>query len=110
MELPVWFEVATFVGLTVLLLADLAIVARRPHEPSVKEAGIWVSFYVALALLFGLLLLSFTNGTYATEFYAGWLTEYSRSEEHTSELQSRQYLVCRLLLEQNMIVDLLRHK
>src|SRR3712207_7301181 len=26
-------------------------------------------------------------------------TEWSRSEEHTSELQSRQYLVCRLLLE-----------
>src|SRR3712207_6902351 len=26
-------------------------------------------------------------------------TEGSRSEEHTSELQSRQYLVCRLLLE-----------
>src|SRR3712207_8558699 len=25
--------------------------------------------------------------------------EYFRSEEHTSELQSRQYLVCRLLLE-----------
>src|SRR5258707_8515466 len=24
---------------------------------------------------------------------------WSRSEEHTSELQSRQYLVCRLLLE-----------
>src|SRR3712207_7405234 len=30
-----------------------------------------------------------------------WLHEikYDRSEEHTSELQSRQYLVCRLLLE-----------
>src|SRR3712207_8195623 len=26
-----------------------------------------------------------------------------RSEEHTSELQSRQYLVCRLLLEQKNI-------
>src|SRR3712207_8895037 len=26
---------------------------------------------------------------------------YGRSEEHTSELQSRQYLVCRLLLEKN---------
>src|SRR3712207_1610326 len=25
--------------------------------------------------------------------------QYLRSEEHTSELQSRQYLVCRLLLE-----------
>src|SRR5437870_6684711 len=29
----------------------------------------------------------------------GW--EYSRSEEHTSELQSRGQLVCRLLLEKN---------
>src|SRR5258707_8650919 len=27
------------------------------------------------------------------------LAEQYRSEEHTSELQSRQYLVCRLLLE-----------
>src|SRR3712207_8474835 len=32
-----------------------------------------------------------------------------RSEEHTSELQSRQYLVCRLLLEKkkNIIIHLL---
>src|SRR3712207_8040666 len=28
---------------------------------------------------------------------------WSRSEEHTSELQSRQYLVCRLLLEKKKI-------
>src|SRR3712207_8458275 len=30
-----------------------------------------------------------------------WWNRPSRSEEHTSELQSRQYLVCRLLLEKN---------
>src|SRR3712207_7952308 len=30
---------------------------------------------------------------------AGSSTRAARSEEHTSELQSRQYLVCRLLLE-----------
>src|SRR3712207_6942309 len=30
-----------------------------------------------------------------------------RSEEHTSELQSRQYLVCRLLLEKKKIDNLL---
>src|SRR3712207_7635960 len=29
----------------------------------------------------------------------GYLRRPRRSEEHTSELQSRQYLVCRLLLE-----------
>src|SRR3712207_8746978 len=35
--------------------------------------------------------------------HAVHLTVYPahRSEEHTSELQSRQYLVCRLLLEKN---------
>src|SRR3712207_7649726 len=31
-----------------------------------------------------------------------------RSEEHTSELQSRQYLVCRLLLEKNNFLDSVR--
>src|SRR3712207_7105410 len=37
----------------------------------------------------------------ATESRDGLLPppDSSRSEEHTSELQSRQYLVCRLLLE-----------
>src|SRR3712207_8391670 len=30
---------------------------------------------------------------------AGGIDQHQRSEEHTSELQSRQYLVCRLLLE-----------
>src|SRR5262245_63485357 len=37
-----------------------------------------------------------------TEHYVGWLGEIqfvSRSEEHTSELQSLRHLVCRLLLE-----------
>jgi tellurite resistance protein TerC len=81
-DLPVWFSTATFVGLTVLLLADLAIVARRPHEPSVKEASLWVGFYVTLALLFGLVILAVTNGEFATEFYAGWLTEYSLSVDN----------------------------
>src|SRR5258707_15611811 len=35
----------------------------------------------------------------ANEIVATLSMQYLRSEEHTSELQSRQYLVCRLLLE-----------
>src|SRR3712207_8273579 len=31
------------------------------------------------------------------------ITDFTRSEEHTSELQSRQYLVCRLLLEKKKL-------
>src|SRR3712207_7741216 len=36
----------------------------------------------------------------------GLRTEHRRSEEHTSELQSRQYLVCRLLLEKKIDASL----
>src|SRR3712207_7850518 len=35
------------------------------------------------------------------------LAHVERSEEHTSELQSRQYLVCRLLLEKKKTLNLL---
>src|SRR3712207_7998299 len=38
------------------------------------------------------------NFTRFREYYVEYSNQ-SRSEEHTSELQSRQYLVCRLLLE-----------
>src|SRR3712207_7492791 len=33
----------------------------------------------------------------------GTIPQWARSEEHTSELQSRQYLVCRLLLEKTIL-------
>src|SRR3712207_7942508 len=36
---------------------------------------------------------------YSGEYNLNSKIEVVRSEEHTSELQSRQYLVCRLLLE-----------
>ena len=81
-ELPVWFEVATFVGLSVLLLADLLYVVRRPHEPSFKESGLWVAFYVSLAVVFGGIFWAITDAQFATEFYAGWLTEYSLSVDN----------------------------
>src|SRR3712207_8423245 len=35
----------------------------------------------------------------------GLAMSVDRSEEHTSELQSRQYLVCRLLLEKKKILS-----
>src|SRR3712207_8972762 len=41
----------------------------------------------------------------ATPVWTDIVTGTGRSEKHTSELQSRQYLVCRLLLEKNNIVE-----
>ncbi|PPH22558.1 TerC/Alx family metal homeostasis membrane protein [Rathayibacter toxicus] len=79
LDLPVWFVVGSFVVLSVILAADLALVSRRSRVPSVTESSLWVGFYVALALLFALLLLFQGGGESAGQFVAGWLTEYSLS-------------------------------
>src|SRR5256884_7237059 len=47
----------------------------------------------------------------ACAFYprtAAALSNHSRSEEHTSELQSRLHLVCRLLLEKKKMMTIYR--
>ena len=73
------FEIISMVVLTGILLADVLLIFKRPHVPSAKESTLWVLFYAALAVVFGLLLLNLFGADKATEFYAGWLTEYSLS-------------------------------
>lgn len=73
------FEVISMVALTALLLADVLIISRKPHIPSAKESTLWVLFYAALALVFFGILWSTGEHDKATEFVAGWLTEYSLS-------------------------------
>ncbi|MDR1119116.1 MAG: TerC/Alx family metal homeostasis membrane protein [Bifidobacteriaceae bacterium] len=82
MILPAWFEVGSFVALGLILLADLLLVIRRPHVPSVKECAAWVAFYSLLALAFAVALWTLTTPQYGTEFAAGWLTEYSLSMDN----------------------------
>jgi tellurite resistance protein TerC len=72
----------TLVGLGALLLFDLVIVGRRPHEPSMRECALWITFYVGLAALFGLVLWLLRGGDYAGQFFAGWVTEYSLSVDN----------------------------
>lgn len=76
------FEITTLVVLGVILLLDLLYVARRPHEPSMREAGLWIGFYVALALVFAGLLFALGDAQHGTEFLAGWVTEYSLSVDN----------------------------
>jgi tellurite resistance protein TerC len=81
-ELPVFFEVGSFAVLAVILLLDLLLVLKRPHEPSMKEAGLWVAFYVGLALVFAALMFVFTGPEFGGQFVAGWVTEYSLSVDN----------------------------
>lgn len=71
--------VITAVVLVAVLAIDILVIGRRPHEPSMKEAGTFVGIYVALAVVFGFGVWGFSGAQYAGEFFAGWLTEYSLS-------------------------------
>ena len=55
---------------------------RRPHEPSMREAAIWIGVYVAPAAVFGAVLSATYGPRYSGEFFAGWLTEYSLSADN----------------------------
>ncbi len=79
LEIPLWFEIGTYVVLLLILSADVFIAYRRPHVPSTRESSLWITFYVVLALIFAGLMLVFAGAEHAGQFVAGWLTEYSLS-------------------------------
>ncbi|AQA02675.1 tellurium resistance protein TerC [Mycobacterium sp. MS1601] len=76
-------EWAITLGVTIAIIVfDVIVIARNPHEPSMKECGRALSVYVTLAILFGLWTWFFHGGQYGLEFFAGWLTEYSLSVDN----------------------------
>lgn len=77
--LPLWFEITSLSVLCLILLVDLLLVVKRPHVPSMKEASLWVGFYVTLALIFAGLMFLMGDSEHGAQFLAGWLTEYSLS-------------------------------
>jgi tellurite resistance protein TerC len=77
-SVSVW--VITIVVLLAVLAFDLALaVKNRSKVTSTKEAGIWISIYILGAIIFGATLDTTNNPASHSEFFAGWLTEYSLS-------------------------------
>jgi TerC family integral membrane protein len=82
MNVPTWLWIVTLGVTTAILLFDVFIIGRRPHVPSNKETGSALAMYVGLALVFGLGVWYFAGADFATQYYAGWLTEYSLSVDN----------------------------
>jgi tellurite resistance protein TerC len=81
-DVPSWVWWTTIVVTMAILLFDVVIVGRRPHEPSMKEVSAYLSVYVGMAVLFGIGVWVFSGSQYGGEFFAGWLTEYSLSVDN----------------------------
>ncbi|MEU6132670.1 TerC family protein [Saccharopolyspora sp. NPDC047091] len=77
-----WVWAATLGGLALLLLIDLVIVDRKPHEVTTGEAARWVTFYIACAIVFGIGVWIFGDQHFAIEYFTGYITEYSLSVDN----------------------------
>ncbi|MFI5807003.1 TerC family protein [Streptomyces sp. NPDC051561] len=73
--------VFTILGLAALIGVDFFI-GRKPHDVSIKEAGIWTVVWITLAVLFGFGLMLFGTGQASAEFFAGFVTEKSLSVDN----------------------------
>ncbi|CDO28852.1 tellurium resistance protein TerC [Mycobacterium vulneris] len=65
-----------------VLLFDVVVIGRRPHEPSTRETATALSVYIGLAVAFGVFVWFFHGSQFGLEFFAGWLTEYSLSVDN----------------------------
>ena len=73
----VWWT--TILVTSAILVFDVFVIGRRPHEPSRRETVTALAIYIGLAIFFGLGVWYFAGSQYGGEFFAGWLTEYSLS-------------------------------
>ncbi|MFE2377130.1 TerC/Alx family metal homeostasis membrane protein [Streptomyces sp. NPDC059398] len=81
MDVSLTLWALTILGLGALIAVDF-VIGRKPHDVSVKEAGVWTAVWIVLAALFGLGLLLFGSGQASGEFFAGFITEKSLSVDN----------------------------
>lgn len=81
MDVSMTIWVLTILGLCALIAVDFFI-GRKPHEVSIKEAGIWTVVWIVLAVLFGIGVTIWGSGQAGGEFFAGFITEKSLSVDN----------------------------
>ena len=74
--------IVTIIVIVALLAFDYFFHVRHAHIPTLKEAAIWSSIYVGLALLFGVAVLIFGGVDMGTEYFAGYVTEKALSVDN----------------------------
>ena len=72
----------TGIGFLAIVALDLVIIARRSAAVTIRQATLWVLFYVGLAAAFAIGLFVLRGGTSGGEFVAGYITEYSLSVDN----------------------------
>jgi tellurite resistance protein TerC len=71
--------IAFFVFIALMLVLDLGVFHRHSHEIGLKEALGWCAFWIALAMIFNIVVYYFFGREKAVLFLTGYLVEESLS-------------------------------
>jgi tellurite resistance protein TerC len=74
-----WLTIAGIVG---LLVFDFVVHVRKAHIPTLREAALWSTVYVGIAVLFGVGVLVFGGSDMGAEYFAGYVTEKALSVDN----------------------------
>jgi tellurite resistance protein TerC len=81
-DVPIWAWAALVGVIVVLLVADLLLVHRTPHDISFKEAAIESTVWITIGLSFTFVMLAWHGGGAAGEYLSGYLIEKSLSVDN----------------------------
>ncbi|MEX2600187.1 MAG: TerC family protein [Balneolaceae bacterium] len=76
-SLTLWVLFNLFI--LVMLLVDLLVFNRKPHEITIKESLIWTGIWIGLAVLFGIGIYYFMDPASSIDYFTGYLIEKSLS-------------------------------
>jgi tellurite resistance protein TerC len=65
-----------------LLAFDIGFSARRPHAVGFREAAAWSVFYVAVAVIFGVVFGTIAGWDFGAQYFAGYVVEKSLSVDN----------------------------
>jgi tellurite resistance protein TerC len=82
MDVPALVWWLTIVGIVGLLVLDFVFHVRKAHIPSLREATVWSTAYIGIAILFGIGVLVLGGTTMGTEYFAGYATEKALSVDN----------------------------
>ena len=73
---------AVTIAAVLALLALDFVATRKPHEVSMREAGLWSAFYIALPTAFGVFIWAQYGRERGVEYYTGYIVEKSLSVDN----------------------------
>lgn len=79
-SLTLWILFNVFI--LAMLIVDLKVFNRKPHEISIKESLIWTGIWIAMAVIFGIGIYFFMGPQSSLDYFTGYLIEKSLSVDN----------------------------